>query len=77
MLVFVEVKTRRSSEAADPEINVTHAKQRQIERVARYYLQARSAQGRPCRFDVVSVVLPDRGKPVVEHFIDAFQASAR
>ncbi len=77
MLVFVEVKTRCSNESADPEINVTHTKQRQIERVARYYVQSRSAHAQPCRFDVVSVVLPGRGEPVVEHFVDAFQASAR
>lgn len=71
-IVFVEVKTRRSAQSADPEANVTHAKQRQITRAAKYYLMAKSAQEHPARFDVVAVVLPDRGKPEIEHFVDAF-----
>ena len=72
-LVFVEVKTRTSADAADPEVNVTRHKRQQLTRVAKYFLQARSAQDRPCRFDVVAVVLGQRGKPVVEHFVDAFE----
>ena len=71
-IVFVEVKTRRSDQAADPEVNVTHAKQCQITRAAKYYLMVKSAQEHPARFDVVAVVLPDRGRPAVEHFVDAF-----
>ena len=71
-VVFVEVKTRRSDEAADPEVNITYAKRRQIIRAAKYFLMEKSAQDRPCRFDVVAVVQPDDGKPAVEHFINAF-----
>ncbi|MHC4089069.1 MAG: YraN family protein [Planctomycetota bacterium] len=71
-IVFVEVKTRREDVAADPEINVTYHKRRQITRVARYYLTEKSAQDQASRFDVVAVVLPESGKPQIEHFVDAF-----
>jgi putative endonuclease len=71
-IVFVEVKTRRSNEAADPEVNVTPAKRRQLTRAAKYYLMAKSAQDRPARFDVVAVVLPEKGRASIEHFVDAF-----
>ncbi len=71
-IVFVEVKTRSTDSAADPENNVTYQKQRRLTRAARCYLIEKSAQDRPCRFDVVAVVMPERGKPQIEHFIDAF-----
>ena len=76
-IVFVEVKTRRSADAADPEVNVTSAKRRQLTRAARYYLMHKSAQDHPARFDVVAVVLPDSGKPSIEHFVDAFAPVSR
>lgn len=71
-IVFVEVKSRRSTEVAYPEASVTWSKRRQLTRVARYFLQAKSAQERPCRFDVVAVVIPESGKPETEHFVNAF-----
>ena len=71
-IVFVEVKSRRSDASADPEINVTYHKQRRLTRAARHYLMEKGAQDRPCRFDVVAVVLPDQGEAAIEHFVDAF-----
>lgn len=56
-LVFVEVKTRRSPSAGAPEESVTPRKQRQLYRVAEWYLSEIGYHGeRPCRFDVVSVI---------------------
>jgi len=72
-LVFVEVKTRRSEAAADIEQAVTPAKQRQLARVARYYVHERGAEARPCRFDILAVLLPEGAKPVLRHIPDAFQ----
>lgn len=72
-LVFVEVKTRASAAVADPEINVTPTKRRQLGRVAQYFLAATRSQHHPCRFDVISVVLPPRGEPAIEHFVNAFE----
>lgn len=71
-IVFVEVKSRRDDRAAEPEDAVNRYKRRQLTGAARYYLTQTSAQHRPCRFDVVSVVLRDGVVPEVEHFIDAF-----
>ncbi len=76
-VVFVEVKTRRDTRAADPEVNVTCDKRRRLTRVAKHYLMQKSAQQQPSRFDVVSVVMPSDGKPDVEHFIDAFSPTPR
>ncbi len=71
-VVFVEVKTRLSNESADPEVNVTRHKRRQIVRCARYFNQTHQAGDLPSRFDVVAVVIPESGEPSVEHFADAF-----
>ena len=76
-IAFVEVKTRISADAADPAASVNRRKQRQLTRVARFFLTAQSAQNRPCRFDVVSVVVAERRKPVVEHFVNAFESVYR
>jgi putative endonuclease len=65
VLCFIEVKTRRSDEFAAPEENVTLRKQRQITRTARIYRRVFGLSGIPHRFDVVSVLLPERGRPQV------------
>jgi len=73
-LVFVEVRTRADDEHQNPEEFAGPGKWRRVERAARYYLMEHDAAGRPCRFDLVSVVWPPRGTPRLEHFEDAFQA---
>jgi Holliday junction resolvase-like predicted endonuclease len=42
-------------------------------KVARHFLMQRGRQNVAARFDVISIVWPKRGKPVIEHFEDAFQ----
>lgn len=71
-IVFVEVKTLSSDAAADPEVHVNTAKMRQIEKVARAWLSAKGEPDLACRFDVVSVVLPPKGEPVIRHIVEAF-----
>ncbi len=71
-LAFVEVKTRRSDQAADPENSINLHKQRQIAHAARTFIAQTSAQYLPARFDVLSIIIPERGKPQIEYFIDAF-----
>lgn len=54
-LVFVEVNYRKSSLAGLPEEAVTYKKQRQISRVALFYLSFHKLPlSTPCRFDVVA-----------------------
>jgi putative endonuclease len=71
VLVFVEVKTRRSRDFVDPAAGVDFAKRVRLRRVAEAYLALERPTPGPCRFDVVSVVL-DRRRPILEHIVDAF-----
>ena len=65
-LCFVEVKTRTSSDFAEPLASVTKRKQRQIMRTARVYRRIFNLSPMPYRYDVVSVIL----KPGTEPGID-------
>jgi putative endonuclease len=65
-LCFVEVKTRRSSDFAEPLASVTRRKQRQIIRTARVYRRIFGLSGMPYRYDVVSIILQGREEPVIE-----------
>src|SRR6185503_19993694 len=68
-IVFVEVKSRRDDGHADPEDNITPAKQRKLVTLARYWLDAHGWPERAYRFDALSVVLPDRGEPRIRHIV--------
>ncbi|PLX93808.1 MAG: YraN family protein [Desulfuromonas sp.] len=71
MLVFVEVKTRRSHSFGLPQEAVGTRKQRQILRSAQWYLAAGNGSGLQPRFDVVAVLVA--GETVeIEHLPDAF-----
>ena len=71
-VAFVEVKTRRNTETVDPEENVGHEKQRHIRRAACQYIDARDDPDLYYRFDIIAVVIPERGKPEIRHIPDAF-----
>jgi len=71
-VVFVEVKTQSSDRLGSPHERVSTGQRRRMERAARTFLHMRRWTDRPCRFDVVSVVLPPGGPPHVQHFPDAF-----
>lgn len=67
-LLFVEVKTRSSSDFGEPETFVTREKANNIFRAAEHFIFTTNWQGH-VRFDVVSVKLGD--KQEVVHFEDA------
>ncbi|MEW6252096.1 MAG: YraN family protein [Planctomycetota bacterium] len=71
-VVFVEVKTRRDRVYADPQDAVNATKQRRSLRAARWFMHEKRWDDRPCRFDVVTVILPPSGQPQIAHFPDAF-----
>jgi len=71
-VVFVEVKARRSTRFGIPAEAVTPRKQRRIVTMAQVFLSRRRLEGRPCRFDVVSVLMPPGQAPVVRIIRDAF-----
>jgi putative endonuclease len=74
-LVFVEVKARRHTECGTPAEAVTPRKQRRIIAMARDFLARTPSDATACRFDVVAILLPDDGPPVVDLIRNAFDAS--
>lgn len=74
-LVFVEVKARRTIERGTPAEAVTPRKQRRIIAMAHDFLARHPTDATECRFDVVAILVPDDGPPVIDHIRDAFDAS--
>lgn len=74
-LVFVEVKTRAADDAADIAEAVSEVQWRRIEKAARYFLLQHPVANCTYRFDLVTLVWPDRGPPVIEHFEDAYRVA--
>ena len=73
-VVFVEVKARRSTRFGIPAEAVTLRKQRRIVAMAQVFLSRSRLEGRPCRFDVVSILMPRGQDPAVRIIRDAFRA---
>ncbi|MBU0697874.1 MAG: YraN family protein [Pseudomonadota bacterium] len=71
-LVFVEVKARRSGGYGSPKWAVTPKKQRQISKVALYYLKAVKQKNVKARFDVVAISSFD-DNPRIELIKNAFE----
>jgi len=70
--VFVEVKARQNLEYGEPEYAITKIKQKQIKKIAELYLFDKEIMELECRFDVVTVLLQGKGKPVINHYENAF-----
>ena len=70
MLVFVEVKARRSEEFGSPDRAVDRDKRFALVRAGREYARRANIEWHFVRFDIVSVVLSD--PPSVTHIPDAF-----
>jgi putative endonuclease len=74
-IVFVEVKTRESSEVANPAEAVDAAKQRRLTKLAVTFLKRHGLLEYPARFDVIAVTWPpDERHPKIEHIENAFEA---
>ena len=77
VLVFVEVKTRKSERFGRPISAVDRGKRRAIGRAALRYLHRTKAKPTRIRFDVVEVVgSPGGENPVVRHIENAFPLGA-
>lgn len=72
VVVFVEVKCRRSSSYGPPALAVTPVKAARLRAAASAWLAAHGLAEAAVRFDVVSVLRPLTGPPVVEHVEGAF-----
>jgi putative endonuclease len=76
-IVFVEVKTRESSEAGHPAEAVDDLKQRRLTRLAVTFLKRYGLLDRKylSRFDVIAVTWPTgKRRPTIEHIQNAFDA---
>ena len=71
LLVFVEVKLRRSTRFGDPLEAVTIHKQTTLRSLAEQYLSDRDPDFDTLRFDVVGILI-DKDKPRLHHVEDAF-----
>lgn len=67
VLVVCEVKTRRGEGYGSPAEAVTARKLRRLRRLALRWLDERQVHVPEIRFDVVGVIQPLAGGPVVEH----------
>lgn len=71
VLVFIEVKLRRSLRFGPPAAAVTAAKQQRLRRAAQYYLLQQRSPAAQVRFDVVAITWL-QGLPEVEIIQAAF-----
>ena len=72
-VVIVEVKTRRADDTV-PEAALTRAKQFNLSRLAMRLQRSAEYGNRQIRFDVIAVIWPERGNPIIRHSPGAFQA---
>ena len=79
IIVFVEVKTRRSTKFGPPESAINYAKRNRISRVALHYIKEKNLIGHLCRFDAVAITFPPerKGRPAIKHIVNAFQLDRR
>lgn len=69
-LVFVEVKTRRTSDVGEALALVTPRKRERLLRAVYHYLEAKALESRQWRVDVIAVTLA-RGQVTIHHVEDA------
>ena len=71
-VVFVEVKARADEKFADAEDSITSAKKTRLQKAARFFLASYKIENRPCRFDIVTIILGQTGRPQIRHYENAF-----
>jgi putative endonuclease len=72
IFLFVEVRTRSSSQFAEPWESVGHRKQKKLRQAAKMYVQEKAIFNAEFRFDVISITLSDAVKPQIEWIQNAF-----
>ncbi|MDO9556990.1 MAG: YraN family protein [Coriobacteriia bacterium] len=71
-LVFVEVKTRRTSSAGTPEDAVSRTKQKRLVRLARAYMAHAGVGPSTVRFDVIAIRVLSEDRALLRHHRAAF-----
>ncbi|HOJ51645.1 MAG TPA: YraN family protein [Syntrophales bacterium] len=72
VVVFVEVRTRRSTRFGTPLESVDERKKRRLSRLALFYLKGKGWEDKPARFDVVGVKVKEKGEVEIDWVRDAF-----
>ena len=75
VLVFVEVKARRTNAFGGAIHAVLHRKQEKLIQLAAQYLARHHIKNRLCRFDVVLLQGLNAAAPQIEHIQNAFEIS--
>jgi putative endonuclease len=70
-LIIAEVKTRSGNYFGEPEAWVTKVKQKNLIKGAEAYILLNNLD-LEVRFDIISVILPQKGEPKIHHIEDAF-----
>ena len=71
-IVFVEVRTRGDESFGSAESSITSTKKAKLSRAAQYFLATHNIENRPFRFDVVTIVVGQTGRPQIRHYKNAF-----
>lgn len=74
VIVFVEVRYRKSVSHGTPEETITKAKIKKLIIAAKIFLQTHPRQNAECRFDVVGATQSQSGKVIFNWIKDAFEA---
>ncbi len=75
LLVFVEVKTRKSDRFGPPQNAVTARKKAKIEQLAGIYVKTKKLEDLKVRFDVIAIRWNEGGGSDMEHIEAAFTTS--
>jgi putative endonuclease len=75
VLVFIEVKARRTDAYGGAVYAVHQRKQEKVIQLAAQYLARHHIKDRLCRFDVVLLQGSNAGAPQIEHIQNAFEVS--
>lgn len=73
-VVFVEVRSKSDTAHGHPAETVGAQKQKRIAELAAAYIRRHRLEDQSVRIDVVAVTFPAAGRPVVEHYQNAFDS---
>ena len=71
-IVFVEVKTRRDEDFARAQDAVNYKKRVKLGQLAKFFLKTYKIKDKPYRFDVIAIVLGEKGPVEIRHYENAF-----
>lgn len=73
-VVFIEVRSKSDTAHGHPAETVGARKQKRIAELAAAYIRRHKLEDQSVRLDVVAVTFPATGRPVVEHYQNAFDS---